>query len=511
MTSERLGWEPLRGNGFDLYQRNGRFEVGTPAVRRDDTTLTKGLGFWAPRRWVSAKTMDVEGFVLEIEELVRTRGFVTYDGQVLTRLDRVGPWDANFEAISIDHPWDVPPRRPWGTEQRAFFGPENPYQMADEGGAFTSSNLTIGVADPYLTSDERIIGIVHGVTDRCYFTCPCHYDTVVYTTRHRLVCMTCGATHLVLRDPLVTAHRQAITADDWVQLFDDKGTRHHEAVDLVIVDVVDLESAPTIWTTDQWDQALADFILRGRSTPEEYAAAIRGTERDASIFMEAGFQPVAQPPSPAFQIMEASLDVDMMDTAGHALAAGVSAYLTAYVEPQRLLDAVPDLFQVIELLLKVRLEVANPLGLRDHPNNPTVLSRLSDAGVVISPDDIDTVARLRRLRNGLQHASARFNHRATLALCRSALLFIDRFTEEELNAWIGDVIATDDWYQLLSIEEIRARAIRVAGLRLADHPPETGATITVCPRCSVEGMLRPAPNTGASCAVCGHVVAFKDD
>jgi hypothetical protein len=46
------------------------------------------------------------------------------------------------------------------------------------------------------------------------------------------------------------------------------------------------------------------------------------------------------------------------------------------VQPDRLLDAVKDFFQAIELLFKVRLEASNPLGLRDQPTNPTVIVRL---------------------------------------------------------------------------------------------------------------------------------------
>jgi hypothetical protein len=318
---------------MDLYQRVGRFDVDAPVVPDRDTTFIKAVRFWAPRRWLSPETMDVEGFVTEIEEIVKTRGFITWDGQVLTSLARVGPWEACFEAISVEMALDIPERQPWGPEQGKYFGLEQPYQMADDPGPFTGSSVNTGIVEPYLAPGELIVGIVRGVTDRCFFTCPCHYDSVVYTTHHRLVCMTCGATHVVLREPLATTPRQTLTAEDWVQLFDVKGTRHHEAVDLVVVDVPEIEAASLIWSTSQWDQALQDFILRARSTPEEYEGAIRETARDPSTLLEAGWIPVAEPPSPVLQAMDASLDVDMMDTAGHALDDGASAYVAAYVEP----------------------------------------------------------------------------------------------------------------------------------------------------------------------------------
>jgi hypothetical protein len=41
--------------------------------------------------------------------------------------------------------------------------------------------------------------------------------------------------------------------------------------------------------------------------------------------------------------MDNSVD-GVMDSAAHALAAGASACLTAYVHPERLIDAVKDLF-----------------------------------------------------------------------------------------------------------------------------------------------------------------------
>ncbi len=507
-----MGWGPSEIDGIDLVQRNGLFEAGTPVEPDVNRRFTKVVGFWAPRRFLTPETMDVDGMVAEIEEIVRARGMIAYDGQVITDLRRVGPWEACFEAVSIDTPLDIPARRPWAAEQRAFFGVEDPYQMEDDEGPFTWSSISTGIVDAYLAPGELIAGFVHGAEERCFFICPCHYADVVYTTRHRLVCMSCGSTHVVLREPVLTALGQTVAPTEWDELFGVKGTRHDEPLDLIIVDVQDIESAaPYIWSTNQWEGSLQDFILRARSTPEEYERAIRGTERDASIFLEAGWHPVSEPPAPAFQIMDGSVDVDMMDSAGYALAAGASAYLAAYVQPERLLDAVKDLFQATELLLNVRLEASNPLGLRDQPNNPTVLTRLAAIGVTLTAAETDTVTQLRRLRNNLQHSSARFNHRTALDLCRRSLILIDRFVVEELNTWPGDVIAADDWQQLLNVEEIRARAVTVADTRLKDYGGDHNASITTCPRCSHEAMLRPHPNTRAACLLCGTFQSPRTD
>jgi hypothetical protein len=242
-------------------------------------------------------------------------------------------------------------------------------------------------------------------------------------------------------------------------LFGDEGSRRHEPLDLAIVDVQDIESAaPFSWSTNQWDEALREYALRARTSPEEFERAIRGTKLDASVLLEDGWLPVEEPPDPAFQVMDDSVDVGMMDSAGHALAAGASAYLAAYKHPERLIDAVKDLFQSLELLLKVRLQVTNPLGLRDHPNNPTVLNRLEAAGVTLSSSEADTVTQIRRLRNDLQHNTARFNHRRILSLCRSAIIVIDRFVIDELNEWAGDVIPSGQQHRQVN-----------AGVRLAEH------------------------------------------
>lgn len=475
-----------------------------------DRQFIKVVGFSVPRRWVTPETMDLDGMVAEIEGIVRIRGLVAYDGQVITSLQYAGEWEEWFEpGAGITR--DIPRRRDWGTEQRAFFGIEQPYQMSDDEGPFTNSGVSVEISDPYLTPGELIAGLVHGARERCAFTCPCHYAHVVYTTRHRLVCMSCGATHLVLREPLLTAFRQTIAPEEWGELFGAEGSRHHEPVDLAIVDVQDIEgAAPFVWSTNQWEEALRLYVLCARTAPGEFERAVRGTELDASVLLEDGWFPAEEPPAPASQIVDDSVDVGMMGGARHALAAGASAYLAGYVHPERLIDAVKNLFQSIELLLKVRLEASDPLGLRGQPNNPTVITRLAAVGVTLSPAETDTVTQIRRLRNDLQHSPAPFNHRRVLGLCRSALIFIDRFVIDELDAWAGDVIPPDAWHQLLGIEEIHARAVTVAENHLDSYRSDPEASITACPHCTHEAMLRRHPDTGASCLVCGHVPTGGD-
>ena len=510
MASDALGWVPIEVDGIRLLQQHGLFDVGSPERAGTGSQFKKVVGFWAPRRWLTSQTMDVQGLVEEIEDIVRRKGFITCDGQVITSLDRAGPWEATFEAASIDVPLEVPKRREWDRDQRTFFGVAEPYQMADDEGPFTSSCVSTVIVDSYLSPGEMIAGLVHGARERGLFTCPCHYASVTYTTRHRLVCMMCGSTHVVLRQPLLSTFRQTVTAEEWAELFDLAGSRHHEPLDLAIVDVANVENSSFIWATDQWVEALGAFKLACRSTQEDYDRAVRGALIDASILREQGWTRVLEPPPPAFQIMDGSIEIDLLDNAARALADGVSAYLAAYVLPSLLADAVKNLFQAIELLLKARLEESNPLALRDHPNNPAVLTRLAEEGLTLSRAESDTIAQLRKLRNELQHSSARFNHRATLALCRSSIIFIDRFAAEEMDRWIGDVAGADDWYKLLKIDEVRAGASRIAETRLAKYDNDPAASITECPKCSEESMLRPFEDAGACCVLCKYIPVNRE-
>jgi hypothetical protein len=473
------------------------------------TTFTKVVGFWAPRRHVSAEGIDVDSFVADVEQTARTQGFITADGQVLSRLDPVEEWEEYFEPGSLDSVHGVPRRRPWGDDQRAYFGLDHPYQMADDPDSFTWSSICTRIADPRLWAQERIVGIVHGEQDRCYFTCPCHYASVVYTTRHRLVCMSCGATHVVLRHPLSIPIRQTITAEEWDQIFGEDGVRRHEEVDLATIDVRDIEGAELIWVTDQWDEALREFVLFARTPREEFLRAVRGTELDpdlGSVLLEDGWQPVDEPPAPAFQLRDDSVDVDLVQNAERAFCQGVAAYLAAYLHPDRLLGAIPALFRAIELLLKARLELIDRHGLEDHPNNPTVLDRLLAGDVALAEDEIEMIAKIRRLRNDLQHGTARFNHRRGLGLCRQAIAFVDRFAYEELGIWTGDAkVPAHQWQQLLTIDTLAERAACIASSRADRCRSDRESIVMPCPVCSKETMVRPRPDAGAECVYCRHI------
>ena len=169
MASYTPKWRPTETDGISVPQSNGLFDPGTPVEPDLDRRFIKVVGFCVPRRWATPETMDVDGFVAEIEEIVRTRGLVAYDGQVITSLRPVEEWEEYFEPGARPRE-DIPRRRHWGPEQRAFFGLEQPYQMADDEDPFTDSSVAVEIADPYLAPGELIAGVIHGSRERCPFT-----------------------------------------------------------------------------------------------------------------------------------------------------------------------------------------------------------------------------------------------------------------------------------------------------------------------------------------------------
>jgi hypothetical protein len=476
---------------------------------RPPTRFGRTLAFWAPPRFVSSSGIDVDGFVTEMDTIIRGRGVVLSDRQIVTTSLAEAEWiESIFEPDAPEGSFEVPPRAEWGEAQQRYFGLESPYQMADEQGGFTWSHLVIALPEPYLGPDERIVGVIHGIEDRRYLECPCHLSTVVYTSRHRLLCMSCGMTHLVLAEPLPISATRLVTADEWIAFFDCDGGRRDEEIDLMTIDFRAVENAPFIWSTNQWEEAANELVFFARSAPEEIANAIRNTELDPdipSILMEQGWKPVDTAPAPAFQLMPNSVDVDLLDNAAHAFGDGVAEFVAAYIKPERLVSGVPDLFRCIELILKARLQLADPHALDDRPNNPTVLNRLGDHGLAISTGELDTIVGLRRLRNDLQHGTATFNQRRGLTLCRAAVIFIDRFVSDELGGWVGDVVAGDDWRHLLTIPEIAATADAIASERLLPYRSDPGADISTCATCGRDALLRPRVGAGASCAYCGTV------
>lgn len=208
---------------------------------------------WVPTIYVDSSGVDAVGFMQWLNKCIHERGLVLSDGQILTTVVDAGATiDVTFEAESIDSGMPIPSRRTWGQHQADYFGLRNPYQMGEGGETYSWSHVQVGIGGAYLREQELILGLLHGSTEGSDFTCPCHYATIVYTSENRLVCMSCGATRVVLQEPLELSG-QALTERDWVELFEDEdGPRADEDIDLAIVDFVSIENEPSIWSTNQW-------------------------------------------------------------------------------------------------------------------------------------------------------------------------------------------------------------------------------------------------------------------
>jgi uncharacterized protein YutE (UPF0331/DUF86 family) len=465
--------------------------------------FTKVVTFWIPRRFLTSTGADVQGFAADMNDKILRRGYVLSDSQILTTT--IGPASGIELIFEGEYAFEAPERRDWQAAHREYFGLDNPYQMAEDHQDFTHSHIMTRVREPYLFSTELIAAVLHGVHDNCYFYCPCHCADVVYTTKHRLICMGCGAMHAVLDAPLTTPPKRLLTAQQWSDFFDEGGSRCEEEIEMSFVDFREVESAKMLWTTQQWDEARHRFMFFARSPPNVIANALRNTESDPSILLEAGFEPVALVPPPAYQLSEDSIDLDLIENACHALRAGVTGYLAASKTSDELLNAIPQLFRAVELLLKAKLQRIVARALDDHPNNPTVLKRLQANGVSICTTEAHTLKRLRGLRNSLQHGTAVFNYRAGLSVCRGAIIFLDRFVNRELGLWMGDAISPDEWQRILPIPEISSTADRVMIERIQAVRSNMEATIARCANCDFETLVRPAPGTGAACIRCGYI------
>jgi hypothetical protein len=495
--------------------------------------FTRVVTLYVPRRLASHRPENARAVLDEVNARIAQRGYVEPDGQILltpileaVELHMIDLWGCSSEeevvrrakigmiGAQVDEDLDVA-YRPWGPEQARYFGLESPYQLSEDPDEYGGWHVQFLLSAPYLAQDERILGLLHGGRDNAYFYCTCHQASVVYTTRHRLICMGCGFLHAVVASPLAIKAPTRLSCDEWRDHFDAGGAKNEEEISLTLIDFQDIENARMIWTTSQWEDARHRFLFFSRSTPEEIEKAIRGTEMDASIFLNAGFRPVATEQPPAHQIAEDSVHVGLFENAIYSLSAGVRFYLAGKNESSELVNAIPALFRTVELLLKERLQRTDQQALQDQPNNPTVLRRLKAAGVPITIDEDKHIAALRKLRNDLQHGTARFNQRAGLRACRAIMIFIDQFMFSELSTHLGDHITEADWFQLLEIPEIATTATGVTNVRLDRIRKQQNATIEICTRCSRHAMVRAHPCTGISCWYCGYVpilqVADIDD
>src|SRR5262249_53202438 len=101
-------------------------------------------------------------------------------------------------------------------------------------------------------------------------------------------------------------------------------------------------------------------------------------------------------------------------------------------------------------------------------------------------------------------------HRTGLSLARAAILLSNRIALSGLDLWMGDLLDPEDLWAMLTIPEFAATAAHVSSIRLEDLKQSSSTVISMCRRCEHEAMVRPHPNTGASCLYCGLLPTDSD-
>ena len=392
----------------------------------------------------------------------------------------------DYNSAPFDHPeidWDEPQRRYFGT----LWNLTAPYSYASDGQLYNQFHISARDPSPYLVEGEVICAMIEAANERCQLDCACHYTQVVYTSRHRLLCMGCGQLYRVLAEPLKRSFAQGITNERWKAAFDDEGELIDDDMHVPIIDFREVEKAPYIWTTDAWEEATWLIHLYAKGSEEEIRQ-FEASQPKAEDMIAAGFFEIPALPSASAQLVGDGIAVDLWSNSGAAVKAAARAYARSRTKPDVLRDAVLNSFQAIELVLKMRLEGIDPAALKE--NNPTILRRLIDHGVSISADEVSTIEGLRKLRNKLQHAGASFGYRDTRRLLRAALTFLDRFSIEELDLWISHVCDKEGWRSLLQIAAVASNADTISTHLTANAANEpTIDSVVQCEACGRERMV----------------------
>lgn len=379
----------------------------------------------------------------------------------------------------------------WGDAQRKYFGDlwgtSEPYQYSAEADQYDRYCIAGRYPTPYLAPGEVVHTLVEAVDERKWIECECHRTQLVYTSRHRLVCMGCGDLYRVLAEPLPETFEAAITNEQWESAFDEHGELIDDDLEVPILNYRKVKQAPYIWTTDAWDQAtwLLEFYAEGN---EEEIKRYEAGQPTIDDFLAAGWREVPMPPSASSQLGGTGVEIDLWKNAERAVRSAASAFALSRTKPEALREAVLHAFQAIELTLKMRLEQFGPDGSKG--NNPTVLRLLAENGVAITVHESAVISDLRGMRNKLQHAGAMIAYRDTRRLLRAAFTFLDRFTIDELDLWLNHACDPEGWRALLQIRSIAANAERKSEALVAEaHTDPTVEAVTTCAACGRERMV----------------------
>ena len=404
-----------------------------------------------------------------------------------------------------------PERQEWAETQRTFFGLEDPYQMSEEVDRFGWSYLC-GYWDVlWLNEGEQVVGLLHSLgNDRC-FHCDCKEAKVVYTSAARVVCMHCGATHLVLAESLVLKQGDVgISAEEFKIAFGKEGIFADIDPSLSVIDFTEFLAKKYIWITPYWEQASSEALFFLNASDDELADFLSKTQMPLSMYFEMGWREVSRRPTIACQLATKSISLDLEGNARLCLKTGLEAFVRSAIEEAALLEAILNVFQATELLTKAVLEKRDPQALKDRPNHPTVLSRLIRNGVALSTDDQARIEALRKLRNSIQHGKPSLNYLEGVRIVREVVIFLQRFVGDRFDARLLNVCETSTRLRLLQIRELAQAAdefLRDQKLQLSPLDQQ----FEICPLCARTAIVRLASDEGASCLVCGHIPVRPDE
>jgi hypothetical protein len=443
-----------------------------------------------------------------INKLIRARGgIILANGQILYR-ELKSEWIAE-EYYDDDRTsdWDHPLRE-WGEAHESYFGAilgfSNPFQYGEQPDVYGRYCLEAYVPGDYLGPAEQVLALVDCGLDSRNFYCPCHYAEVVYTSAHRLVCMACGQMHCVLSEHLSGVPGGGWAEAKWHESFDVDGLLLAHDLRVPFIEYQDVFQATKLWETDAWVEASSEIEFFERGDPEE-VARYRATLPTAEDFMEAGWTESPMPPPPARQMEPEGIDIHIGRNAALALQDAAKHYAASVIDPSQVRSAVLDLFQAIELLLKIKLEIATGDVSTRRKNNPEVIRALAACGEGLPAEDARLVAALRELRNRLQHSEGRVGYADTRALIARGFVMIDRFAWEALGWWIADAIDPPMWDSLLALPEIASSAaLRAEELGTKFRAEDPLNSIERCPHCSRETVIRERSHAGY-CLFCRRI------
>jgi hypothetical protein len=462
------------------------------------------LAFVHIRRELAEKD-ELLGVILDDinQRIVRHGGIILASRQIITTAISK---DWELETYFCDDnvsPFEHPIRT-WGDAQRDYFskllGVSNPFQYASEASAYGTFCVSLRVPQAFLQPGERAVALVDATKDRRHYCCVCHYSEVVYTSAHRLVCMRCGQMHCVLAEPLSGVPSEGVTNEEWEASFDDEGELIDGTLNIPFVEYQDIFAARKLWETDAWEETSAEIEFLSRGDPEEVRRylASQPTEED---LIAAGWCPMPEPPTLARQLRPDSFGPNAGENAGMAVDTGLVAYARSRTDGNQLKPAVLNLFQAIELVLKIKLDEVDPEASAFDLDNPTVLKQLGKHGVPIDTSAQEMIGALRRLRNQLQHEGASYGYRDTRQLLAQAIAFVDAFSLDHLEWWIGTPVCKAGWDAALLLPSVKANALRYVGRLLKSVPENEHYAIERCHTCKQDAVVREFGHL-ASCLYC---------